>query len=155
MEIEAALDQHLPAARFPILRARRRELVLVRKLVDLHVGRSGWRLYLDSDMLFFRRPDVLLEWLHRPSLPLHMVDVQNAYGYPLELLATLAGAPVPERVNTGIIGLDSATFDWERLESWARRLQETAGTSYFLDQALMAMSWPGTGTRRLRPPTMF
>jgi hypothetical protein len=142
-EIEASLNEHLPAARFPTLRARRQSLVLLRKLLDIHSGQSGWKIFMDSDMLFFRRPNFLLDWLEEPSQPLHMADSQNAYGYSLELLNTLAGTSVPERVNTGILGFNSGDFDWDRMESWCRRLQEAEGTSYYQEQALTAMLLAG------------
>jgi hypothetical protein len=142
-EIEASLDEHLPVARFPTLRARRRSLVLLRKLMDVHCGQSGWRLFLDSDLLFFRRPNVLIDWLEKPSEPIHMADSQNAYGYSLELLTRLAGASVPERVNTGILGCNSDEFDWQRMESWCWQMQEAEGENYFQEQALTAMMLAG------------
>src|SRR5580692_2343773 len=55
-EIEAGLDTVLPAAKFPVLRERRAHYPNLRKLTDVHAGAHGWRLVLDSDMLFFRRP---------------------------------------------------------------------------------------------------
>ena len=146
-EIEARLDEHLPESRFPTLRARRREYPNLRKLTDVHAGRHGWRLVLDSDMLFFRRPDLLLAWLAAPDRPLHMIDVHDAYGYPPALLESLAGAPVPHRLNVGICGLNSDEIDWARLEFWCRRLQEAAGTSYYQEQALVALMLTGRACR--------
>lgn len=141
--VEDRLDDCLPAARFPTLRARRREYPNLRKLTDVHAGRRGCRLVLDSDMLFFRRPDFLLAWLDEPDRPLHMADVQDAYGYPIALLESLAGRPVPRRLNVGLCGLCSEDLDWGRLETWSRRLQEAAGTSYYQEQALVAMMLAG------------
>lgn len=138
-EIETQLNGSLPKGAFPTLRARRLEYPNLRKLTDVHAGRSGWRLVLDSDMLFFRRPERLLEWLERPLGPLHMRDVHDAYGYPIDLLEKVAGAPVPRRVNVGICGLRSETIDWGILEHWCRELQDAAGTSYYQEQALTAM----------------
>lgn len=142
-EVEARLDDSLPASRFPTLRARRREFPLLRKLTDVHAGLAGWRLFLDSDMLFFRRPDFLLGWLDRPGHPLRGEDVQNAYGYPLDRLHALAGRPVPERVNTGTLGLRSDRLDWDRLEHWCRELQRL-GPHYYQEQALAALLLAGT-----------
>jgi hypothetical protein len=138
-QIEAALDEHRPAGRYPTLRARRLVYPNLRKLTDVHAGAHGWRLVLDSDMLFFRRPDLLLAWLDAPTRPLHMVDVKDAYGYSRTLMESLAGAPIPHRLNVGLCGLRSEDLDWDRLESWCRRLQEAAGTSYYQEQALVAM----------------
>jgi hypothetical protein len=138
-EIEDSLDAVLPAAKFPVLRERRTHYPNLRKLTDVHAGAHGWRLVLDSDMLFFRRPDFLLAWLAAPDRPLHMVDVQDSYGYSPALLESLAGAPLPPRVNVGLCGLRSDALDWEKLEFWCRRLIEAEGTSYYLEQALVAM----------------
>ncbi|HXA13545.1 MAG TPA: glycosyl transferase family 2, partial [Opitutaceae bacterium] len=125
------------------LRERRAHYPNLRKLTDVHAGASGWRLVLDSDMLFFRRPDFILDWLASPTRPLHMVDVQDSYGYSRSLLESLAGAPLPPRVNVGLCGLRSDALDWEKIESWCRRLIEAEGTSYYLEQALVAMLLAG------------
>jgi hypothetical protein len=138
-DIEARLDEHLPVACFPTLRSRRLEYPNLRKLTDVHAGALGWRLVLDSDMLFFRRPDLLLAWLEAPTRPLHMVDVNDAYGYSPALMESLVGAPVPHCLNVGLCGLRSDELDWDRLETWSRRLQEAEGTSYYQEQALTAM----------------
>ena len=139
VEIVATLDRHLPAARFPVLRERWAKYPNIRKLTDVHVGSRGWQLVLDSDMLFFRRPDFLLAWLAAPTQPLRMVDVEESYGYPPALMQSLAGAPIPPLVNVGITGLASESLDWERLERWCRVLIAAGGASYYLEQALIAM----------------
>jgi hypothetical protein len=142
-EILARLDARLPSSRFPSLRARRLEFPLLKKLLDPHAGLTGWRLLIDSDLLFFRRPDALLAWHDRPVLPLHAEDLSNAYGYPLALLAELAGRPVTERINTGILGLQSETIDWDRMEIWCRTLLERNGPQYYQEQALVALLLAG------------
>jgi hypothetical protein len=145
-QTEAALDRDLPASRFPTLRARRLVYPNLRKLTDVHAGASGWKLVLDSDMLFFRRPVLLLEWLAHPSLPLHMADVRDSYGYSAGLLASLAGAAPPSKVNVGLCGIRSDRLDWDRLEHWCSRLQEAEGTSYYQEQALVALLCAGGET---------
>ena len=142
-EIVARLDANLPESRYPSLRERWRHFPLLRKLTDVHVGRAGWRLFIDSDLLFFHEPRLLLDWLDRPTRPLRATDVQNAYGYPLELLAEIAGQPVPERVNTGLCGLRSEELDWDRMEFWCRTLIERGGTQYYQEQALVALLLAG------------
>lgn len=141
--IEARLDAHLPFARFPSLRARRREFPLLRKLTDPHVGRTGWRLLMDSDLLFFRRPDTLVAWLDSPASALRAEDIANAYGYPIPLLNELAGCPVPQHVNTGLLGLRSEGIDWDRMEFWCRTLLERGGPRYYQEQALAALLLAG------------
>ena len=136
---EAALDTHLPAARFPSLRAQRRSYLHLRKLTDCHAGHTGVRLVLDSDILFFRRPDAVLAWLAAPAEPIHLIDVADAYGYPAATLQTLSRSPIPHRVNVGLLGLRSDTIDWAKLEHACTTLLVAHGTSYYLEQALCAV----------------
>jgi len=133
------LEQHLPAARFPVLRERWRNYPHIRKLIDIHAGLAGYKLVIDSDLLFFRRPDVLLEWLSRPAGMLHAVDCTECYGYSRALMERITGRPVPALVNVGLTGLDGGRLDWQQLEAWCRELIERERTSYYLEQALVAM----------------
>jgi hypothetical protein len=137
------LDEHLPAAKFPALRERWLNYPNIRKLTDPHVGRAGWKLVLDSDLLFFRRPGFLLDWLAAPERPLHAVDCETSYGYSRPLMNELARVPVAELVNVGLSGLDSAAIDWACLERWTQTLQAREQTSYYLEQALIAMMVAG------------
>jgi len=142
--IESRLDAHLPVSKYPTLRERRLEYVHLRKLTDFHAGSTGWKLVLDSDMLFFRRPSLLLEWLNTPEHPLHMQDAMESYGYSRELMEELAGATVPPIVNVGIVGLRSEVIDWEALEYWCRTMNEREHVSYLQEQALTAMLMAGS-----------
>ncbi len=137
--IETRLDTCLPWKQFPTLRSRRLEYPNLRKLTDIHAGTQGWKLVLDSDMLCWRSPTLLLEWLRSPQQPCYMVDVETSYGYSPALMTALAQAPIPERVNVGICGLNSNTLDWDELEFWCRTLQEREGTHYYQEQAMLAM----------------
>lgn len=138
-ETLARLEEALPADRFPTLRRHRLVYPHLRKITDVHAGRAGARLVLDSDMLFFERPAALLDWLAAPRDLVHMVDVGDFYGYAPDLLAEVAGAPLPARVNVGVCGMDSSTLDWDRLEAWTSALLDRAGQHYLLEQALVAM----------------
>ncbi len=137
------LDALLPVARFPFLRERWLNYPNLRKLIDPHLGGTGWKLVLDSDLLFFRRPDFLLHWLDTPDRPLHAVDCETSYGYSRPLMNELAGAPVAELVNVGLTGLNSSELDWEQLEHWCSPLITQEKTSYYLEQALIAMLMAG------------
>lgn len=138
-ETIARLDELLPVARFPTLRDRWQHYPNIRKLIDPHLGSSGWKLVIDSDLLFFRRPSLLLDWCDAPATPLHAVDCETSYGYSRPLLASLAGAPLADLVNVGVTGLNSSELDWPRLEHWCRTLIARERTNYYLEQALIAM----------------
>ena len=77
-EIQTKLDRHLPAEKYPVLRERWLHYPNLRKLTDVHLGSTGWKLVLDSDLLFFRRPTLLLDWLAAPDRPLHAVDCEES-----------------------------------------------------------------------------
>jgi hypothetical protein len=138
-ETRARLDALLPTTRFPVLRERWANYPNIRKLTDVHLGSSGWKLVIDSDLLFFRRPDFLLHWLDAPDRILHAVDCTESYGYSRPLLKDLAGADIPPLVNVGLCGLRSDTLDWDELEHWCTTLHTREKTSYYLEQALVAL----------------
>jgi hypothetical protein len=141
---DARVAELLPPSRYPFLHAERaRPYPNFLKLTDVHAGQRDWRLVLDSDMLFFRRPAVLLDWLTNPKGPLWMADVAETYGYPLETMARVAGAPIPRSVNVGFCGINSSDVDWDQLEHWTKSLVGQHGSSYYLEQALSAMWFAG------------
>ena len=145
----SALERRLPEARFPMLRAYERQLVLMRKLTYVHGAGDGWQLFLDSDMLFFAPPRLIESWVAAPDGPVFMTDLQNAYGYPPAVLSALAGAPVPECVNTGVSGLHADTIDWDAQEKWLHTLLTEHGSSYYLEQAMFALHLAGRPFLRL------
>jgi hypothetical protein len=138
-ETLAKLDALLPESRFPVLRERWRNYPNIRKLTDPHLGSTGWKLIMDSDLLFFRRPDFLLDWCAAPDRPLHAVDCLESYGYSRGLMEKLAGAPIPPLVNVGVCGLRSESIDWNEVEGWCAELIAREKTTYYLEQALVAM----------------
>jgi hypothetical protein len=150
-EIIGRLDRFLPESKFPRLRERWLHYPNIRKLTDPHAGQAGWKLVIDSDLLFFRSPDMLCHWAERPDCPLYAVDSETAYGYPLEEMSVLAGRRVVERLNVGLCGLKSDAIDWERVEHWCDRLISKHGTHYYLEQALVAMLTAGTDCAVLPP----
>jgi hypothetical protein len=142
-EVEATLDTWLPATRYPELRRRRLIYPHLRKITDVHGGGGGWKLVLDSDMLFHGRPNFILDWLDAPDRPCHMLDVAYAYGYSPSLLRELAGSDLPIRLNVGMCGLHSDGIDWDKLEYWCRELVAREGTHYAMEQAIVAMLTAG------------
>ena len=145
-ELKQQLESFLPSTRYPILRERWDNYPNIRKLIDVHLGSSGWKLVLDSDILFFRRPDLLFNWLSCPDRPLHAVDCTESYGYSREIMTKLAGFPIAPLVNVGLCGLRSEDLDWDKIEFWCNELITRERTNYFLEQALVAMLVAGKPT---------
>lgn len=136
--VDAQLDAVLPMEKFPTLRSRRLDYVHLRKLTDIHAFPGQWRLILDSDLLFFRKPSALFAWYQRPDL-MCMRDVQDNYGYPSDYLEQLAGSKLPSRFNVGLYGMDSSTIDWTKVETWCARQLTDFRPSYLQEQGLTAM----------------
>lgn len=147
-----SLDQYLPTANFPALRHARECSPLMRKLLDLHVGRRHPVLYLDSDMLFFNRPNRLLAWLRQPSDTLHMAESgPGAYVDSPIVLQSLLGRDLPAGVNTGIVALDGARLDWSALESAAAALGTDRRAHKWTEQTLFAWLLGGLDSQPLDP----
>ncbi len=139
IKISSTLDKQLPVKDFPVLRAKRIIYPHLKKLTDIHTLPGEWKLVLDSDMLFWSVPDELIGWLVDPRTPLYMRDCMNSYGYSKSLMELLAGCPVADLVNVGVIGLNSREIDWQAVENWIGELERREKASYYLEQALTAM----------------
>lgn len=139
-ELQIYLDQKLPPNIFPVLRQRRIIYPHLRKLTDVHVLPGyNTKLVLDSDMLFFRQPSEMLEWLENPKQLLFLRDVTTSYGYSEQLMERLTGCSIPERLNVGVAGMPSSMIDWHLLEDWTKTMLESEGSTYLQEQALTAM----------------
>lgn len=139
-EIQTNLDERLPMKHYPYLHYKRKIYPHIKKLTDIHTITSKHnKLVLDSDMLFLNEPTEIIDWIKNPNGSIHMIDCGEAYGYSQKLMETLCGNKIPELVNVGILGLNSNSIDWNKLEHWAKKLEETEGASYFLEQALSSM----------------
>lgn len=134
------LDKYLPESTYPCLRQKRKIYPHLKKLTDIHtIPGDNWKLVMDSDMLFWKRPMEVISWYKNPTQPVYMLDCTESYGYSKQLMQELSGNPIPDLLNVGIIGQKSADIDWIKLENWIKTLEEKEGTSYYLEQALTAM----------------
>lgn len=139
-DIEQNLKRVIPVEIYPYLHHKRMVYPHIKKLTDIHsTPGGGWKLVLDSDMLFWRKPQEMLEWLANPQDPLHMIDCDESYGYSKKLMQELSGKKIKPLVNVGAVGLKSDNINWAELENWTVALEKKEGTSYYLEQALTAM----------------
>ena len=138
-EIELRLKKYLPISKYPYLHHKREVYKHIRKLTDVYAGTSGWKLMLDSDMLFTQIPSELINWLKNPTIPIYMQEEITSYGYSKDVMEKLSGTIINECINVGCLGLNNSLIDWDKLELWAKTLEESHGTSYYLEQALSAM----------------
>lgn len=138
-EIEAKLKANSFAEKYAFLHHKREVYPHIKKLIDVHFATSGWKLVLDSDMLFWKQPEKMLEWLRNPQTPFYILDIESAYGFPIKEMEKLTGTTIPKQINVGIIGLKSDEIDFDKLDKWAEILERSYGGNYYLEQALSAM----------------
>jgi hypothetical protein len=138
-ETEIIIKQKLPVNKYPFLHKKRAIYSHIKKLIDVHAGSSGWKMVLDSDMLFFKPPVEMLDWLKQPEKPFFLYDPISSYYYSLWLMEKLAGNKINPNINVGVAGLKSEDINWDELEYWIKTLEEKGGTNYLLEQALSAM----------------
>lgn len=136
---EARIERLFPRDRFPCLRQSRDEGALFRKLLDVHGGRSGWTLFIDSDTYFHRNPKELLDCMEAASRPCFMQDHWSNYGHAPEFVDEVAGHPIIRLINSGLVGLRSEQIDWDKLERWLAAMRSRPGRSVFFEQGLTAM----------------
>ncbi|TCD07723.1 glycosyl transferase [Pedobacter frigidisoli] len=138
--IEKNLEEQLPKKDFASIHHKRKVYPHIKKLVDIHLlGITDWKLVLDSDMLFWKEPTAIVEWLKDPKVPLYMKDCEESYGYSTDLMQSLTLRSIPSLINVGVIGLNSQAINWSSIEEWIKVLEGEEGTSYYLEQALTAM----------------
>lgn len=148
-ELDATVAAALPPRRFPALHRARKELVLMRKLMDSMAGRTGIRMLLDSDMLFWDRPAELLSFM-AGGTPCHMRDIApDGYTLPRAALERHLGTPVASWVNSGLVLLDAGRIDWELLERACAYMLESSGDRRLLEQTLWAVALGPMGGRAL------
>jgi hypothetical protein len=145
----ARLDQVLPRARFPLLRVMRDRTPLVRKIVDLHAGLRGPSLTLDSDMLLFRPPTVLMDWMAHPRQEYYMSQGADALVTDRRSLEEIFGAVLSPGVNSGIVAIDDDAIDWDDLERTAAALTEEQRRHLWAEQTLIAYHVSRRGARPL------
>ena len=91
-----------------------------RKIIDFPVlSKSKSILILDSDVLFFRRPDELVELLEGESSQQFVFqrDSVDSYFDSRENIQKVFDVQIASRVNSGIVIADVEQFDYARLDS--------------------------------------
>ncbi len=138
-EIEFRLEKNLPLKDFPTLRTHRLAYPHLKKLTDIHSVNPGWKLVLDSDQLFFNKPNELIEWLTTPRSILSLKEKTTTYGYDSKILSAITGKDLIENINVGVIGINSEMINWIKLEEITKYLLNNHGSRYCLEQGLSAI----------------
>ena len=137
---DAKFHDRFPVNCYPNIRFWRNKQLLFRKLTDIHGNSDERRLFLDSDMLFFREPKELDDWIEADQgCNLVQKDCWESYGYSRELTERLCGQSLPEAVNIGIFSLHGSSVDWDQVEVWMGEMIKVEGYRYNITQCTTAM----------------
>lgn len=116
------LDVALPQYKFPTLRHLRNWHPFFRRLIDIHTAPS-WTIHLDSDMIFFGKPDQILEAYQRKTALYMKEQLANSYFVDNEdTLRDKYSINCIKSVNGGIIAYDNDRIDYLDLEEKAKLL---------------------------------
>lgn len=148
-EVDAAL------APFPLCIQCRNRHNLGLKLYDPRHYAPGERyILLDSDLIFYRRPDLLLDWADDPADGrfFFMEDVQDASALPHDEVREKLGFELLEKVNSGLCLLSKELMDLDFMEDCLRKTGLLQTTRWTFEQTLFALCASRHGKGGLLPP---
>jgi hypothetical protein len=155
----SALRQHFPDARvirrneadrtvgqmlknYPRCHELRRTNNLALKVFDFLAYLEGERLFLlDSDILFFRRPSVLIERLTNRAYRQNSLNRDWGMGYSVdpEAVSAALSFPFQSHINSGLGLIHKASYDLNDFERWLQ-LPEILSHSHRVEQTLVALA---------------
>lgn len=137
------LEAKFPPHKFPYIIKKNRTVVLFNKIFFPHIQGSGLKIFMDSDMLFFKRPTEFLLWLETKYLEADeafvIEDIMQSYGYNQKAQEDIAGKPMDNALNVGFYGIHSQKIDFERIESMLRKMDTHYKKTYYAEQFVTAV----------------
>jgi hypothetical protein len=134
------VDEELTLRGLNNCRALRERFFLSIKLFDMILEKkTGYLLHIDSDALFFRKPEQIIEIADTGKLNgCYNADVGNIYSFDMKLMETYIHKPMLERFNSGLLlhNFDEAVFN---LVEQVMEGRADAVSSWHLEQTLLAM----------------
>jgi hypothetical protein len=144
-------------SRFPRLGEWRRSFLLAARLIDMHLfGECPTVMHMDTDVLFFTRPEELLR--HACGKDLGMawcIDVSENYYPPRQLAKAVFGdLELPPRLNAGVMAVPRLNEEWfERIDSYIAQGTAVRFPSYpwHAEQTIFAALAAQIGGKALPP----
>ena len=150
-EADRALDKELEA--FPACRTHRRNHNWFLKIFDTrHYAEFDRYIVMDSDLVFFRKPDFVLRWIAgREETCWFMEDTREKYASAREDIERALGFPLWRQVNSGLDLMVRAAADLRLAETFLERCAPSAREYQFLEQSLFAVFGSAWGRGGLLP----
>ncbi|MFA7342790.1 MAG: hypothetical protein WC003_00670 [Terrimicrobiaceae bacterium] len=138
-EADSVLGEALAA--YPLCRNNRLKHPWFLKVFDTRQFAPHDRyIVIDSDIVFFRRPDFVLDWMEkRPETLWFMEDAREKYSSDRAGIEAAMGVPLWERVNSGLDLLVRPYMDLALAETFMERCAPLAREFHFLEQTFFAV----------------
>ena len=138
-EADRRMQSHLAA--FPECLAHRARHNLFLKFADPAAYCEEPRLIiLDSDVLFFRRPDEILEWaLSGSQACLYNQDTKEKFCIPRAEIERLTPHRLPPLFNSGLVLIPHTALDLALAESFLLTFRAMAHAPQFFEQTLFGL----------------
>jgi len=141
-ESKKAIAENFPLNTFPWINKKSKEYVYFNKIFFVQ-NRPGLKIFLDSDMLFIKKPHDFLLWLENNYGDINstcvMEDIKQSYGYAESILTKVNGKKVDHKLNSGFYGIHTEAINFEKLENQIKELEENYGPSYFMEQFITSI----------------
>lgn len=166
-----AIAQHFPDSRFirrqeadahivPLLEQYPRckafremkENNLSLKIFDFSVYARSERIFIiDSDVLFFEAPQVIIERIEDPNYLKNSVneDCKTAFSAPIEVLSEATGLTLQEGYNSGLGLIHKESMNWNWIEEFLSIPTITQGHHWRIEQTLYMLFSSKWGTELL------
>lgn len=144
-EADLALGDALTA--YPLCRMNRLKHPWFLKVFDTrHFAPHDRYIVIDSDIVFFRKPDFVLDWMEkRPETFWFMEDTKEKYSSGRAGIESEMGFPVWERVNSGLDLMFRPAVDLALAEKFLDRCAPLAREFHFLEQTFFAVAGSAWG----------
>lgn len=138
----------------PACREYRLTHPLARKIFDMPALAGADRfIILDSDLLFFKRPEAVLRWCATGAGECWFnEDAKEALPIPREEVREKLGIDVWRRVNSGLCLIERAAIDLDLCESALRVTSLLEKHVWLVEQSLFAICASARGRGGLLPP---
>lgn len=137
---EADVAMHPLLASHPRLLAFRSANVLGQKLLDtFHYAPAEKYIVLDSDLIFFRRPREILDWINAETDACWFNrDNGEVYSVPRHSIEAAFPVDLWPEVNSGLGLLQRRMMNYDLAEEFLLRLADHTGKAHFHEQTLFA-----------------
>jgi hypothetical protein len=147
-EVFAALNGHQACREYRLAHP------LARKIFDIPIlTRAGRFIILDSDLLFFRKPDAILRWCADGAGQCWFnKDIAEAMPIPRAEVRESLGIDLWHCVNSGLCLIERSTLDLDLCERALHETRLMQKNIWLVEQTLFAICASAVGRGGLLPP---